>query len=155
MNANEPEAAPTETPNPYAAPNAPVRDAAEMRRVPDYLSVPIRHAAYAGYFMTFGTVVLLAIAVAAKQEGAWLGLIDVILCAGLAFGIQRKSRACAVALLVVLVLSRIVSIVETGTAGGLVMGVIIGFYLFKGVVATFAYHRFLREGDRFVRPNML
>ncbi len=155
MNANEPEATPTETANPYAAPNAPVRDAAEMRRVPDYLLVPIRHAAYAGYFMTFGTVALLAIAVVAKQEGAWLGLIDVILCAGLAFGIQRKSRACAVALLALLVFSRLFEIISTGKMSGILISVIIGVFLFKGVVATFAYHRFLREGDRFVRPSML
>jgi hypothetical protein len=79
------------------------------------------------------------------RTGEWrLGyqrFVDPAFFARVAFGIRRKSRTCAVAALVLYLLSRAYFWIITGS-GNLVIPALIALALFHGVRGTFAYHRF-------------
>jgi hypothetical protein len=68
-------------------------------------------------------------------------LIDVVLVFGLAYGIYRKSRVCAVIMFVYFVGTKILMLVESGRPSGLVMAALFGYWFFQGIRGTFAYHK--------------
>ena len=72
--------------------------------------------------------------------GAW-NLIDVVLIFGLAIGIYRKSRVCATTMFIYFVVSKIIGWVDAGKPTGLILTLIFIYYFFKGMVATFDYHK--------------
>jgi hypothetical protein len=71
---------------------------------------------------------------------AW-ELIDVALIFGLAFGIYRKSRTCAVLMLVYFVAAKILLMVEAGKPNGLLLAIVFTYYFWQGVSGTFSFHR--------------
>ena len=73
-------------------------------------------------------------------------LLDVVLIFALAFGISRKSRACAVAMLIYFVASKIIMMVQTGHPSNVVGLILFGWLFLQGVKGTFAYHE-LTGGD--------
>jgi serine/threonine-protein kinase len=75
---------------------------------------------------------------------AW-ELIDVALILGLAFGIYKKSRACAVIMLVYFIFAKIFLTVSTGTITGLPMALVFIYFYWQGVAGTFAYHKWKKE----------
>jgi len=70
---------------------------------------------------------------------AW-AFLDVALILGLAFGISRKSRICAVLLLVYFVGGKILMWTEAGNVRGLPVALVFMWYFAQGVVGTFQYH---------------
>jgi hypothetical protein len=81
---------------------------------------------------------------------AW-EFLDVALAAGLAFGIYKKSRTCAVAMLVYFIISRVLVISETGKLGSIVIALAFLYFFVQGVIGTFAYHKHIKRpetGDR-------
>jgi hypothetical protein len=70
---------------------------------------------------------------------AW-AFIDVALIFGLAYGIHRRSRACAVSLLVYFVASKIYMMTQMGAPTGLPLAIVFIYYYFMGVQATFKHH---------------
>lgn len=132
------------TENPYEAPASTLQAAVE---VPAEVLTKIKHACMAGCISGGITLaVTIVVMLGAKLPGfdAW-SLIDVVLAFALAFGIYRKSRVCAVAMLVYFVASKIFVIVETGQASGLLVSLIFIYYYWQGVSGTFAYHRIARQ----------
>ncbi len=71
---------------------------------------------------------------------AW-ALFDVALIFGLAFGIYRKSRVCAVVMLAYFVLSKIYLWTITPSLIGLLFALVFLFCYVLGVIGTFRYHR--------------
>jgi hypothetical protein len=70
-------------------------------------------------------------------------LLDVALLLGFAFGIYKKSRTCAVLLLVYFLGSKIMMIVEHGLGGaGGILGMVFLIMFWKGVSGTFEYHQY-------------
>lgn len=69
-----------------------------------------------------------------------LNLLDVALIFGLTFGIYRKSRVCAVIMLIYFIGSKIYLWMDTGKLSGLPLALVFGYYFFQGVLGTFAYH---------------
>jgi len=69
-------------------------------------------------------------------------LIDAGLVFGLAFGIYRKSRACAVILFAYWIFAKVFMLAD-GMAGwfGLPIAIVFGVYFFRGILGTFAYQR--------------
>jgi hypothetical protein len=134
--------------NPYNAPAAAVRDAAPrvLPAVPDEVMKKIKAAWIAA--VCSGTITLIVVVIAmvtgkkVMDLGLW-NLVDVILIFGLAFGIYKKSRTCAVIMLVYFAASKIFQVVETGQANGLVMGILFTILFVQGVIGTFQYHRIL------------
>jgi hypothetical protein len=105
----------------------------------------IKEACHAGIFIGAITllVVLIAIGIGRPIVGVdgW-GLVDVVLIFGLTFGIYRKSRTCAVLMLLYYSACKIIGLIEYGSSSGLGLFVSLLFiYSFiKGVKGTFAYH---------------
>lgn len=130
--------------NPYAAPTADV-----VEQMPEVPAETLRHirnawiAACISGVLTLGVTLLSMSGTAALGLDAWT-LVDVALIFGLAYGIWRKSRVCAVLMLVYFLFSKIVLVVQTGKFQGGLVALIFLYYYFQGVVATFAYQRLVK-----------
>jgi hypothetical protein len=136
--------------NPYSAPQSQVDDAVDDSAVPEAVRKKIRNATVAG--IVSGTITLLAtvIAMLTKPESnlaAWT-LLDVALVFGLTFGIYRKSRVCAVAMVIYFAISKIVVIPSISNPVSMGIALVVGgafIYLYvQGMLGAFAYHKHLR-----------
>lgn len=78
---------------------------------------------------------------------AW-NLLDVAVIAGLTFGIYRKSRTCAVVMLVYFIGSKFLIWSETKSVSGLPMALIFSWFFFQGMRGTFAWHSLNAVSDR-------
>ncbi|HEY2345662.1 MAG TPA: hypothetical protein VGH80_07250 [Xanthomonadaceae bacterium] len=127
--------------NPYASPNAPVgRD--QAAEVPADVLNKIKSAWVAAVVSGSITLVFTIIAV---MGYSMMGItsasfIDVALIFGLAFGIHRKSRTCAVIMLLYFVASKILQMEQAGAPRGIVLAVIFTIFFVQGVIGTFKYH---------------
>lgn len=75
-----------------------------------------------------------------------LGFVDTALVFGLAFGIHKKSRACAVVMLIYFGISKAIQLVELGgTLVTVPVALICLYYYWMGVVGTFEYHKYIRN----------
>ena len=134
--------------NPYVAPDARVADA-ELR-VPGEITGKIRGAVIAGLVAAGFQAVLVALALSGSQSlgvDAW-GVIDLAILLGLAYGVYRKSRICAVLLLLFFLLGRIMFMIESGKPNGLLVTAIFLYYYGRGVMGTFEYHKFVSDPKR-------
>jgi hypothetical protein len=68
-------------------------------------------------------------------------LTDFVLIAGLTFGISRKSRTCALIMLVYFVVSKSMFVAATGDIASAALGAIFAYFFFQGVRGAFAWHR--------------
>jgi hypothetical protein len=127
--------------NPYAAPGAHVAD--QGAPVPAEILKKIKSAWVAGCISGSVTLIVTLLAISGTSilnYSAW-ELFDVALIFGLAFGIYKKSRACAVLMLIYFIASKILIAIETGKAPGIVLALIFVYYYWQGVAGTFAYHK--------------
>ena len=69
--------------------------------------------------------------------------IDVVLIFGLAFGIYKKSRVCAIIMLIYFILSKIIMWTVSPSPIGLPVTVLFLYCFVQGVIGTFQYHRLL------------
>lgn len=132
--------------NPYAAPAASL-DAVPVFEVPAEVLKKIKSGWVAALISGGMTLVLTLLAMsgtALPGVSAWQ-LIDVAIILALAFGIYKKSRACAVTMFVYFVASKIILLVKTGQASGIVMGIIFAIFFWQGIAGTFAYHQLRKE----------
>jgi len=132
--------------NPYSPPTVEVALAEPEPEIPAEVLKKIKGAWVAGLisgFMTLGVTLLAMAGTAMLGFDAW-NLVDVAFVFGLTYGIYRKSRACAVLMLVYFVISRIAMMVETGKPSGLLIGLIFFYYYARGISGTFAYRRLIK-----------
>lgn len=130
------------TENPYTAPTAAIAEVSP--RIPEDIRKKVKTAWVAGCISGTVTLAITAVAMSGTDMlgfDAW-SLLDVALIFGLAFGIYKKSRACAVLMLLYFVASKILLMVEAGKPSGLLMALIFAYCFWQGVAGTFAYHRF-------------
>jgi hypothetical protein len=136
--------------NPYQSPQAPLRAGAKPppQDVPAAISKDIQNGTVAAVVCGGLTLALtLFYLYGETNDGlmdAW-NFLDVGLIALLAFGIWRSSRTAATAMFIYFVISKILTMVETGAPTGLLMGAIFTYYFYKAMVATYRYHRFVRQ----------
>lgn len=74
-------------------------------------------------------------------------LIDVALLAGLSYGIYKKSRFCALSLLIYFIASKFILMASTGQFTGGVVSLVFAYFFFQGTLATFKYHKHLKEAS--------
>ncbi len=72
-------------------------------------------------------------------------LTDVALILGLAFGIYKKSRICAVLMFIYFIASKIILMVESGAPNGIIMAIVFGYFYWQGISGTFAYHKITKS----------
>ena len=137
--------------NPYNAPAAPVQDAAPrpLPSVPADVLNKIKAAWIAAACSGTLTLIVVIISIVTSEKvmnlGLW-NLVDVVMIYGLAFGIYKKSRTCAVIMLVYFAASKIFQVVESGQANGVVMGILFTILFVQGVMGTFKYHKIVSAG---------
>lgn len=139
---------PVKTPPPSVTPsmNTTQHDDTDEPAVTDALK-HIKNAWVAAIISGCLTLVFTLIAVAGAeilQLNAW-NFIDVGLIFGLAFGLYKRSRACAVVLLVYFVLGKIMFIIETGNISGIILSIVFAYFYYQGIVGTFAYHKLTKH----------
>jgi serine/threonine-protein kinase len=128
--------------NPYSAPNAPIgRD--DPKEVPPQVLSRIKTAwiaaAISGSITLF--VSLLAIGGTSIAGVTGLNLVDAALIFGLAYGIYRKSRTCAVIMLIYFIASKIFIMTQTHSGNGIFLAVVFLLCFVQGVIGTFQYHK--------------
>lgn len=90
-------------------------------------------------------VTALTISDSAGFDISALSLIDAAFVCGLAFGIHKKSRVCAVTMLVYFIISKAIQLIEMGgTTFMIPVALICLYYYWMGVVGTFGYHKHIR-----------
>lgn len=135
------------TENPYAAPAAMVAERATAADVPEDVLNKIRGTWIAGAICGGITLAVTLLAISGTSilgYSAW-ELFDVALVFGLTFGIYKKSRVCAVLMLLYFIASKVILTMESGKPNGIVVGLIFLYYFYQGVVGTFAYHKAIRS----------
>ena len=132
--------------NPYRAPKADVELSGQTPDIEPKTLKDIRCAWIAA--VVSGSITLLAsLAGMVLGDGvlgfsAWT-LLDAALIFGLAFGIYRKNRVCAVIMLVYFIGSKILMLMEGygSNAMAIGLGLLFLFFYTRGVIGTFSYHR--------------
>lgn len=138
------------SPDPYATPTSTVGIESPALLVPHEILTKIKRAWVTGVISGSITLLVTLLAVAGISfmgADAWF-FFDVALIFGLTFGIYRKSRVCAVLMLIYFVASKIINIVQTGEFSGWLVGLLFAYLYFQGVVGTFAYHRFIKGAEQ-------
>lgn len=137
--------------NPYSTPAAAIAATqASAIEIPEDIASPIKHgwiAACVTGALTLVLTVLPQFSATADRDELW-NLVDVGWIAALAFGIYRRSRTAATLMLCYFVLSKILMMIAEGKPTGLVVSLLFVIFYFRAMIATFRYHRFLREFKR-------
>ena len=124
-----------------------VNSSSANQPVPEVILKKIRNAWVAGLLAACVTLVFSLLAVFGTSIAgfsAW-EFIVVALAVGLTFGIYRKSRVCAVAMLVYFIIAKIILISETGNVSGIVIALVFLYFFVQGVQGTFAYHKHIKH----------
>lgn len=132
--------------NPYTAPSSSVDMPKVEVSIPADVLKQIKQAWIAGVIsgaITLGVTLLAIFGKSILGFGPW-ELLDVALVFGLAFGIYKKSRTCAVLMLVYFIAAKILIMMETGKLHGSIMSLVFIYFYWQGISGTFAYHRLLR-----------
>ncbi len=136
--------------NPYSPPQAAVADVDPDREIPDRILEKIRGArnaalVSAAFTLAFVIAAYFGVGFATRIDISLLNLTDVAVILGFAYGIHRKSRACAVGILVYFIVSKAMMYSSTGRSGGGILGLVFLYFYVMGVYGTFAYHRELKR----------
>ena len=133
--------------NPYKAPTVKI-DAEEWElETPPKIAMKIKGAWITGLVSAGITLLFVGFAMMGKSMlgvDAW-ALIDVALMAGLSYGVYRKSRTCAILLLALFALNKVLMYMESRAVSGLLLTVLFFYFFIQGVVGTFQFHRWKRE----------
>jgi hypothetical protein len=135
--------------NPYAAPKTNVERADDTDlEVPDEILKKIRQATIAAIISASLTMLFTLIAMAGTSFlgfSAWQ-LVDVGFIAVLAYGIHKKSRVCALIMLLYFIASKVYMVTQGGgKPTGVVVALIFLYYYGLGVQGTFQYHAWLKQ----------
>lgn len=92
-------------------------------------------------------ITLLGVIISILANSNFLGLsldalVDVVLLLGLAFGVYKKSRVCAVILFIYFVLGKIYMLSSGAiNRGAIMMSIAFGIWFFQGIIGTIHYHK--------------
>lgn len=107
----------------------------------------VRRASTAGALVAGLSLVLVVLSlfgVEVPGVDLWM-LVDVALVAGLAFGVYRFSRTCAILLLIYYIASSAFVLIQHRSISGIVVRAIFLYYFGRGVQAAFTYHKLSRQ----------
>lgn len=135
--------------NPYTPPGTEVRAVDDPESIPDGVLKKIKGAWIAALISGMMTLIVTLVAISGNRMLGFgpMNVLDVVLIFGLAYGIYRKSRTCAVLMFAYFAISKIMLFAQTRQASGIVFGLIFLYFFGRGVVGTFEYHK-LRKGSQ-------
>ena len=131
------------TTNPFETPKASLDVPATMETANPAIDKKIKSAWVAGLISAGVTLALILISFTGTSIGgvdAW-ALIDLFIILGLSYGVFRKSRTCAVLLLLVFVANKLLMWATAGNVSGLPLALIFIWFFGQGVVGTFQHHK--------------
>jgi hypothetical protein len=128
--------------NPYAPPRADVQFTPKPVEVPASVGKKIKGAWVAGLVSAAATLVFSLFGI---QGFDMMNLLDVGLILAMSYGIYRKSRASAVAMLVYFIVSKALIIAESGKVDRLFLGLVFLFFYWQGVAGTYQYKKLLKS----------
>jgi uncharacterized membrane protein YczE len=109
----------------------------------------VKYARDTGFLMSVLTLALSLLSLTGQTIGGvspW-NVIDAIFIAGLAFGIGRYSRICAVLLLVYLFANVAMRYMEAGQGSGWGIAFVFAYFIYQGIRGTFSYHKLKKSGS--------
>ncbi|MBU5485739.1 hypothetical protein KQI86_15570 [Clostridium sp. MSJ-11] len=77
----------------------------------------------------------------------YLIIIDILMVLGLAFGVYKKSRVCAILLFIYFIIDKIIMIISQGRVTGTVWLIIAGGIYIQGIRGTFYYHKNMKDKE--------
>lgn len=119
----------------------------------------VRNGAIAGFIVAGMTTLIFMLAMSGVGDGAldyWndpLLFIDIVLAAGLSFGLLFRSRTCAILLFAYFLISKLVLIAETGQFQGIVLALVMLYFFGQAIRGTFAWHRIRQKEDPDYKPT--
>jgi hypothetical protein len=132
------------SPDPYSTPVALEVVDLPTPEVPSKILKKIEKAWGIGVIASF-LLGVSTLAASSNRQGAIFAMWNwgtVVFILALTFGVYRRSRTCALLLLISSV-SWIGLMILVGKTTGIVLLVIFSYYSLQGVIGTFAYHRFV------------
>ena len=133
--------------NPYEVTKANLEITQPEVSVPPEIAKKIKNGWVAGAVSVAFTVVLVVISLVGTPLlglDAW-AFLDVALMSGLSYGVFRKSRTCAIVLLLFFAANKVIMWVEVGAASGLPLALVFIWFFCQGIVGTFQFHRWKRS----------
>ena len=100
-----------------------------------------------------GLVLTLIISSAVDTAIVTWAIASAIVTAGLGYGVYRRSRAAAITLLLLFLVSRIWFYVQTGSLGSPLLSIIFLYCFVEGVRGTLAHHRATMAGATAASPG--
>ncbi len=125
------------------------QDINEQVKVPEEILKKIKNAWVAGLISIGVTVAFTMISMTGADIlglDAW-AFADVILMFIFVFGIYKKSRTCAILLLLLFIANKALMWLEMGVANGLPLALIFLWFYTQGVIGTFQYHAYLKNNS--------
>jgi len=135
--------------NPYKPPTASLEVREYELEPPESISNKIKGAWIAGIatsVLSLGLVLFSIFGTPLMGMNAW-GLLDVVLLAGLTYGVFRRSRTCAILLFAFFLLNKILMFMQSGTLAGAPLSLLVLLFFGRGIVGTFQYHRWKSENE--------
>ncbi len=121
----------------FTPPGTPVHDIAPgASEVPPKVLAMVR-GAWLACLVSAAQTLFAGIAALSEMEG----LVGAALILGMAYGISRKSRVCAVLMLVYFAVSRVLVYLADGPSIGMVLSAILLVLYVQGVAGTFEWHQ--------------
>ena len=128
--------------NEKTAPKTKIADTQNISPIDEALK-DIKNASVAGVVSGFLTLAVTLYAMLGYKYLSFdaFSLIDVAFTFGLAFGIYKKNRACAIVMLVYFLLSKYMILSESGSLSSIPLSLVFIYYYYKGLIGTFNYQK--------------
>jgi len=133
--------------NPYQSPDSLSK---ATINTPDAIRSKIKGAVVSGAIVSVLTLLIATFALVKNTSFAGIdgsSIIDGLIYAALTFGIYRKSRASAIIIFTIYLVSKLYIWFSLGQPKGLLISMILLYYFFRGIVGTYQYHSFMTAQD--------
>ena len=137
------------TSNPFEAPKASLEVPPEAEDLNPTIEKRIKCGWIAGVVSAGYTLVLFVLSLMGRAIPGIDGwsIIDIFIAFGLSYGVFRRSRTCAVLLLVLFLLNKVILWTISPAVADLPFAFVFACFLGAGVVGTFQYHRLNRGAN--------
>lgn len=119
------------------------RELEELSEAEDQIDKAWKAGLVVGAITLLVAVILIFVGPTAGING-WFMLIDAALCLGLAYGIRRNSRTCAIVMFIYYIASKISYWSSTGAGGGIYiwgLTLVIAYWFLMAIFGTFTWHK--------------
>jgi serine/threonine-protein kinase len=133
--------------SPYTTPES-ILEIESSIEVPKKILQKIKNAWIAGIVSITITLVLVFMSLSGTDISGigldYSAFVDITLMVVFTFGIYKKSRTCAILMLLLFAANKIIIWIDTGALNGLPLAFVFLWFYTQGVIGTFQYQNFLK-----------